>query len=91
MLTEPDREGAPETKFWRMPTLSNWLSLAALATAIIGSYALAQAQLADHGRRITRLEQRDEQSRIDYATVRELLVRIDERTAEIKRRQDNPK
>lgn len=90
MSTEPAQtaQQEPPAKFWQEPSLTNWISLVTLLTAIVGSYALAQAQIAEHGRRIVRLELRDEQSRIDYASVRELLVRIDERTAEIKRRQD---
>jgi len=68
--------------------LSTWLMIASIMAAIIGSYTLAQSQIADHDKRITRLETRDEQARLDYAAVRELLVRIDERTAEIKRKQE---
>ena len=56
--------------------------------AIIGSYTLAQSQIADHDKRIVRLEARDEQTRQDFALMRELLIRIDERTVEIKRKQD---
>ena len=68
--------------------VGTWLAILSGIAAIIGSYTLAQSQIADHDKRIVRLEARDEQSRIDYASVRELLVRIDERTAEIKRKQD---
>jgi len=56
--------------------------------AIIGSYTLAQSQIADHDKRIVRLEARAEQTRQDFALMRELLIRIDERTVEIKRKQD---
>ena len=68
--------------------LGTWLLIASFFAAIIGSYTVAQSQIADHDKRIQRLEVRDEQNRIDYAAVRELLVRIDERTVEIKRKQD---
>jgi len=68
--------------------IGSWLLVGSIIVALVGSYSLAQSQIADHEKRLQRLELRDEQSRIDYAAVRELLVRIDERTVEIKRKQD---
>ena len=89
MSTKPEKPSEPSTpSFLSRISMGNWISVVALCAAIIGSYALAQAQIQDHERRLVRLELRDEQARIDYAAVRELLVRIDERTVEIKRRQD---
>lgn len=68
--------------------IGTWLAILSGIAALIGSYTVAQSQIADHDKRIQRLEVRDEQNRLDYAAVRELLVRIDERTVEIKRKQD---
>lgn len=69
-------------------SITNWLVVLSAIAAVIGSYTLAESQIADHDKRIIRLEIRDEQARQDFATMRELLVRIDERTVEIKRKQD---
>ena len=71
----------------KMP-LASWLLVGSVLVAIVGSYTLAQSQIAEHDKRIPRLEARDEQSRIDYAAVRELLLRIDERTTEMKRQME---
>ena len=68
--------------------IGTWLTAITVMAAIIGSYTLAQSQIADHNKRIVRLEARDEQTRQDFALMRELLIRIDERTVEIKRKQD---
>ncbi len=51
-----------------------WLALIVTIAGAFSSFAVAQFQLAAHERRIERLE-----------NDRELLLRIDERTAEIKR------
>lgn len=74
----------PPVRFWEKPSVGNWLSILGLMAALAGSYAIAQAQIAEHERRLIRLEVRDE-------WVRELLVRIDERTEEMKRRADREK
>lgn len=68
--------------------IATWLSILGAIAAVVGSYTLAQSQIADHDKRIIRLELHDEQARQDMAIMRELLIRIDERTAEIKRKQD---
>lgn len=68
--------------------MGTWLMIVSIMVAVIGSYTLAQSQIADHDKRIARLEARYEQARVDFAAMRELLIRIDERTAEIKRKQD---
>jgi hypothetical protein len=69
-------------------TVGTWLALISMMAMAVGTYTLAQSQLVEHDKRITRLEVRDEQTRLEFALMRELLVRIDERTVEIKRKQD---
>lgn len=69
-------------------SIATWLSILGAIAAVVGAYTLAQSQIADHDKRIIRLEMHDEQSRHDMAIMRELLIRIDERTVEIKRKQD---
>jgi len=77
-----------ETTLRVKTSIATWLSILGAIAAVVGSYTLAQSQIADHDKRIIRLEMRDEQARKDMAIMRELLIRIDERTAEIKRKQD---
>jgi hypothetical protein len=72
-------------------TVGTWLALISMMAMAVGTYTLAQSQLVEHDKRITRLEVRDEQTRLEFALMRELLVRIDERTVEIKRKQDAQK
>ncbi|AHF89514.1 hypothetical protein OPIT5_03755 [Opitutaceae bacterium TAV5] len=58
-----------------------WLALVVTVGGAFSSFAVAQYQISEHGRRINTLEEQVQNSR-------ELLLRIDERTAEIKRQLD---
>ena len=64
------------TEHTRIPL---YIAVAAIISlsAIAGTFSIAQYQIADHGDRLKKLE-----------SDRELLLRIDERTAEIKRQLD---
>lgn len=77
-----------ETTLRVKTSIATWLSILGAIAAVVGSYTLAQSQIADHDKRIIRLDMCVEQARKDMAIMRELLIRIDERTAEIKRKQD---
>ncbi len=74
-------------------TIGTWVAiittLGSLFLAVGTFHASAQDTLASHDKRILRLETRDELTRQEFAAQKELLVRIDERTAEIKRKQDS--
>ncbi|WP_043588091.1 hypothetical protein [Geminisphaera colitermitum] len=58
-----------------------WLALLVTVGGALSSFAVAQYQIAEHSRRISALEEQGQNSR-------ELLLRIDERTTEIKRQLD---
>ena len=66
----------------RLP-LTGWVLIISAAITVAAAFGVAQFQIVNHENRITTLEVRE-------GEVRELLIRIDERTAEIKRRLDNP-
>lgn len=68
----------------RLP-LTAWVGMAVLFAGAAGSAAVAQFQLANHAQEIERLKVSRELDAQATAQVRELLVRIDERTAEMKR------
>ena len=70
-------------------SIGTWIVVFGLVSGTVGTFTLAQTQIAANERRIDRLELRDEQTRIDYAVMRELLTRIDERLAEVRRKQES--
>ena len=80
-------DDSPQLPRLRFP-VGTWILLITLSTGIVASYSVAQWQIVDQNRRVQRLEERNEQARVEYIAVKELLVRIDERTTEIKRKQD---
>ena len=73
-------------------TVGTWITiitaLGGLLMAVGTFHVSAQDSLEIHDKRILHLETRDELTRQEFAAQKELLVRIDERTAEIKRKQD---
>ena len=73
-------------------TVGTWITiitaLGGLLIAVGTFHGAAQDTLESHDNRILRLETRDELTRQEFAAQKELLVRIDERTAEIKRKQE---
>lgn len=73
-------------------TVGTWITIITALGGllmVVGTFHVsAQDSLESHDKRILHLETRDELTRQEFAAQKELLVRIDERTAEIKRKQD---
>ena len=73
-------------------TVGTWIALIAFAGSAFGAFLTlrneAHAGFQQHEKRIFRLETRDEITRQEFSEQREVLVRIEERVNEIKRKQD---
>lgn len=73
-------------------TVGTWIALIAFAGGAFGAFLTLRSQTAagfeQHEKRIFRLETRDEITRQEFASQREILVRVEERVNEIKRKQD---
>lgn len=84
---EPARETDPGFSFSDSSRIKApakvWLALMCAAAAGATAWATLRMSVAEHATRIGSLES-------DSRTAREVLIRIDERTAEIKRRLDQP-
>lgn len=74
-MTTPPHTLSEQTRV-KLP-ITAWLLLIATAFGAGGGFAVAQYQIGEHTRRLEKLE-----------SDRELLLRIDERTVEIKRQID---
>lgn len=73
-------------------TIGTWIALIAFAGSALGAFLTLRSETAagfeQHEKRIFRLETRDEITRQEFSAQREVLVRIEERVNEIKRKQD---
>lgn len=73
-------------------TVGTWIALIAFAGSALGAFLTLRSETAagfeQHEKRIFRLETRDEITRQEFSAQREVLVRIEERVNEIKRKQD---
>jgi len=73
-------------------TVGTWIALIAFAGSSLGAFLTLRSETAagfeQHEKRIFRLETRDEITRQEFSAQREVLVRIEERVNEIKRKQD---
>ena len=73
-------------------TVGTWIALLAFAGSALGAFLTLRSETAagfeQHEKRIFRLETRDEITRQEFSAQREVLVRIEERVNEIKRKQD---
>lgn len=73
-------------------TVGTWIALIAFAGSALGAFLTLRNETASnheqHEKRIFRLETRDEITRQEFASQREILVRVEERVNEIKRKQD---
>lgn len=72
--------------------VGTWIALIAFAGSAFGAFLTLRSETAagfeQHEKRIFRLETRDEITRQEFSAQREVLVRIEERVNEIKRKQD---
>lgn len=73
-------------------TIGTWIALIAFAASAFGGFITLRNETASnheqHEKRIFRLETRDEITRQEFSAQREILVRVEERVNEIKRKQD---
>ena len=73
-------------------TVGTWIALIAFAGSSLGAFLTLRSETAagfeQHEKRIFRLETRDEITRQEFVIQREVLVRIEERVNEIKRKQE---
>lgn len=73
-------------------TIGTWIALLAFAGSALGAFITLRSETSagfqQHEKRIYRLETRDEITRQEFSAQHEVLVRIEERVNEIKRRQD---
>lgn len=73
-------------------TVGTWIALIAFAGSALGAFLTlrneTESNHEQHEKRIFRLETRDEITRQEFASQREILVRVEERVNEIKRKQD---